>query len=83
VSGGGANAIASNIAAMPIATNGGACTDPLTLVDPGTASTLSGKTTVKFGGLSVDQLTRLSKAAARQPRIRKPAGSSIASVVPA
>ena len=57
VSGGGANAIASNIAAMPIATNGGACTDPLTLVDPGTASTLSGKTTVKFGGLSVDQLT--------------------------
>jgi len=26
VSGGGANAIASNIAAMPIATNGGACT---------------------------------------------------------
>ena len=57
VTGTGASAISSNIVAMPIATNGGTCVDSNTFVDPGTASTLAGKGTVKFGGLSIEQST--------------------------
>jgi uncharacterized repeat protein (TIGR02543 family) len=53
VTGTGDNAIVSNSVAMPIATTDGQCTDPLSYVDPATASTLAGKTTVKFGGLSI------------------------------
>ena len=49
--------VVSNFVTLPIATNGGTCTDPLAFVDPTVASTLAGKTTVKFGGISVDQST--------------------------
>jgi len=57
VTGTGASAISSNIVPMPIATNGGTCTDPLALVSPTEGTTLSGKTTVKFGGVAVAQST--------------------------
>jgi uncharacterized protein (TIGR03437 family) len=57
VTGTGASAISSNMVAMPIAANGGTCTDTMTYLDPGTASTLAGKGTVKFGGLAIAQST--------------------------
>jgi len=60
VSGSGADAIVSNFVTMPIATSGGQCTDAVTYLSPSEASTLSGKSTVKFGGLSVAQETTYS-----------------------
>ena len=50
--------VVSNFVTIPIAANGGQCSDgSLTYVDPTLAGTLAGKNTVKFGGLSIDQLT--------------------------
>jgi uncharacterized protein (TIGR03437 family) len=77
VTGTGSSAISSNIVAMPIATNGGVCTDPLTLVDPTEATTLSGKTTVKFGGISVDQSTTYSGTT---PKVAQEAGAFFYSI---
>ncbi|MGB7761918.1 MAG: hypothetical protein WBL61_18940 [Bryobacteraceae bacterium] len=57
VSGTGSGAVSSNFVSLPIATGGGTCVDPIALVSPIEVGTLSGKTTVKFGGISVDQLT--------------------------
>jgi len=55
VTGTGSNALVSNFATMPIAATDGPCTDSLSLVDPATAAALAGKTTVKFGGVSMIQ----------------------------
>ena len=60
VTGTGSSAISSNIVSMPIAANGGTCTDTMTYLDPGTASTLAGKGTVKFGALGIEQSTSYS-----------------------
>jgi uncharacterized protein (TIGR03437 family) len=57
VSGSGSTALTSNFVAIPIATNGGTCVDPLSYVTPTQASTLSGQATVRFGALSIAQLT--------------------------
>jgi uncharacterized protein (TIGR03437 family) len=57
VSGSGAGAVVSNLVTIPIATNGGACVDPLAVVSPTESSTLSGKGTVKFGFVAISQLT--------------------------
>jgi uncharacterized protein (TIGR03437 family) len=57
VIGSGSTATTTNAVSMPIATNGGTCSDTQTFVDPGTASGLQGKTTVKFGGLAVSEFT--------------------------
>jgi uncharacterized protein (TIGR03437 family) len=57
VSGTGSSAVVSNIVALPIATNGGTCIDPLTVVSPTQGGTLSGQTTVRWGDVAVFQLT--------------------------
>jgi len=64
VSGSGSSAVSSNFVSMPIATSGGTCTDPLAIVSPTEGSTLSGKTTVKFGGVAVAQTTMPSGTSA-------------------
>ena len=64
VSGSGSSAVSSNFVSMPIASNGGTCTDPLAIVSPTEGSTLSGKTTVKFGGVAVAQTTMPSGTSA-------------------
>jgi len=60
VSGTGANQKVSNIVTMPIGATIGTCSDPIEFVDPTTASTLAGKATVKFGGLTIAQFTSSS-----------------------
>jgi len=60
VSGTGSSALASNLITIPIEPNGGTCTDPLAVISATEATTLSGKTTVKFGGISVDESTSYS-----------------------
>jgi uncharacterized protein (TIGR03437 family) len=60
VSGTGSNELVSNFVTMPIATTDGPCTDSLTFVDPALAATLAGKTTAKFGFLSIGQDTNTS-----------------------
>jgi uncharacterized protein (TIGR03437 family) len=57
VSGTGSNVLVSNFVAMPIGTAAGQCTDTLSFVDPTLAATLAGKTSVKFGGVSISQST--------------------------
>ena len=57
VSGSGSSEVVSNFVALPIATNGGTCVDPLSYVSPTESSTLSGKTTVKFGEVAIAQET--------------------------
>ena len=57
VTGTGSAATASNILTMPIAAGGGTCTDPLSYVDPTTGATLSGKGTVKYGGVFIAHTT--------------------------
>jgi uncharacterized protein (TIGR03437 family) len=64
VSGTGSSALVSNFVSMPIATSGGTCIDSLAIVSPTQASTLSGKTTVKFGGVAVAQTTMPSGTSA-------------------
>jgi len=55
VSGSGASALASNIVAMPIAANGGTCSDPLALVSPSQVSSLSGLTRVRLGSVEIGE----------------------------
>jgi uncharacterized protein (TIGR03437 family) len=50
--------LVSNFATIPIATSGGTCVDPLLPYSPSQASTLSGKTTVRFGGVLIVQSTQ-------------------------
>jgi uncharacterized protein (TIGR03437 family) len=64
VIGSGSTATVSNLVMMPIGTSEGVCTDPLTLVDPTEAATLSGNTTVKFGSISIDPSETQSVATA-------------------
>jgi uncharacterized protein (TIGR03437 family) len=58
VSGSGSSAVVSNFVTLPIATNGGTCVDPLSYFSPTQSSTLSGKTTVKFGEVAIGQITQ-------------------------
>ncbi len=58
VSGSGSSAMVSNFVTLPIATSGGTCVDPLSYVSPTESSTLSGKTTVKFGEVAIGQITQ-------------------------
>jgi uncharacterized protein (TIGR03437 family) len=74
VSGSGSSAVSSNIVALPIATNGGTCIDPLSIVSPTEGSTLSGKTTVKFGDVAVFQLTAPS-GTSNTPTVTDEAGA--------
>jgi uncharacterized protein (TIGR03437 family) len=53
VSGSANNLITSNTTAIPVAANGGACSDPLFSTDGTTTTTLSGQTTVKTGSVFV------------------------------
>lgn len=50
--------LVSNFATIPIASGGGTCVDPLSYYSPSLASTLSGKTTVKYGGVLLFQSTQ-------------------------
>lgn len=49
--------VVSNFVSLPIAANGGTCVDPLAYVSPAEATILSGKSAVKFGYVSIGQMT--------------------------
>ncbi|HEY1218780.1 MAG: hypothetical protein ABSE42_06625 [Bryobacteraceae bacterium] len=57
VTGTGSSALSSNFVTLPIAAGGGTCVDPLSIVSPIEEGTLSGKGTVRFGFVAVEQLT--------------------------
>jgi uncharacterized protein (TIGR03437 family) len=50
--------LVSNFATIPVASGGGTCVDPLSYYSPSQGSTLSGKTTVRFGGVLIIQSTQ-------------------------
>ena len=54
--------LVSNFATIPISTSGGTCVDPLSYYSPSQASTLSSKTTVRFGGVLIVQSTEPTAA---------------------
>jgi uncharacterized protein (TIGR03437 family) len=64
VSGTGSSAVSSNFVSLPIATNGGTCVDPLSIVSPIEEGTLSGKGTVRLGFVAVAQVTDSSGSSA-------------------
>ena len=69
VSGAGSSALLSNTVTLPIAANGGPCSDPLQPIGSAEAATLAGHALVKFGFLSLAQTTDtagISKTASAQ-----------------
>ena len=54
--------LVSNFATIPISTSGGTCVDPLSYYSPSQASTLSSKTTVRYGGVLIVQSTEPTAA---------------------
>jgi len=69
VSGAGSSALLSNTVTLPIAANGGPCSDPLQPIGSAEAATLAGHALVKFGSLSLVQTTDtagISKTASAQ-----------------
>jgi hypothetical protein len=57
VMGSGSSATVSNFVSLPIASNGGTCSDPLAYVSPSQEAILSGKANVRFGEVSIGELT--------------------------
>ncbi len=69
VSGSSSSAVVSNTVTIPIAANGGACSDDLQPIGPAETAELAGHTLVNFGALSLAQTTNTageSKTASAQ-----------------